>query len=829
MAIQTQTGASNANVLGAGLPVVGGDQQGANLIIRSNSTPVKGAVIFDELTPSFGPNSGAIQTNGGVGVLNNVSVGGQFINMPNGYSVNNVMIPPGQGGDYRGYFGLVGCVSGTQSGTVVTVTFATQTVPPFYIGQTVTIAAAAPSVYNSPWVVTSCSTSTFTFTANASSVGTMTTLGYAYAVLGGGSTSPAITFQNNTNTQTLQNNINDIAYAVANTNVQTFVITAVATGTITFANGTGNIPPFIVGQYFLVSNVTPTGYNGWWLCTASTTTTVSATMGGSGATSFVAGAGTVSCGYVVGTSIINPGSGYTQPPQITFAEPTTTASSLWFANMQGQLAPAAIPQTITLNGFTTIGAVSTVVTPSITNINGQTVTVSSSSTLYPGQPVLISGLTAGQSATTGMYNQLYYVVGYPGAGTTVNLAINPTNALWGITITFTGGSQTVSATLTSQITQTMSNGFAYFGWSAIGSGTPFFPGQLINISGTSANGNIPNFYNQTWQVYYATNTQVWIQTTYTQSLSANQGTITTQGTNVPQMFIRAPQTGSPYAIYYYQVTYPGYLSSTVPSHTYGFQLNGSAGLLYVGQVAQGYPVLGYSGIITQGAVHQVGCVVNIVITNAGSGYTGVSAPVVLLSRPDVPGGRQAQAICTVSSGAITTIQVTDQGSGYLNPPSVTFISAGSTGTGATAVAVIGNPGEKPIVSSMPIATIPANTYVLDFGLTGHNVVFLNTGTNSTVYFDNLANSGGTPYSKGFPLGRRVIMYVKNTSGSSITITFSNLLSANAGSTGNAPVITANHILKAEFIVLSQGNSFNQSGASYAGGSVNDVYATFTLT
>ena len=125
-------------------------------------------------------------------------------------------------------------------------------------------------------------------------------------------------------------------------------------------------------------------------------------------------------------------------------------------------------------------------------------------------------------------------------------------------------------------------------------------------------------------------------------------------------------------------------------------------------------------------------------------------------------------------------------------------------------------------------------YSLDFGLTGHNVVFLATGSNSTFYFDNMIASGGTPYAKGFPLGRRVILWVKNTHNASITLTFSNLTANNAGTSTNTVTLTGNKTVKCEFMVLTQGNQIvpgtsYTAVASYAGGSVNDVYATFTLT
>jgi hypothetical protein len=78
-------------------------------------------------------------------------------------------------------------------------------------------------------------------------------------------------------------------------------------------------------------------------------------------------------------------------------------------------------------------------------------------------------------------------------------------------------------------------------------------------------------------------------------------------------------------------------------------------------------------------------VASATITNAGSGYT--SPPVLTFTAPTEP-GRTAQGYAVISSGTVTSIVITDQGSGYDNasPPTIGF----SSGTGA-ATAVV-NPG-----------------------------------------------------------------------------------------------------------------------------------------
>jgi len=90
----------------------------------------------------------------------------------------------------------------------------------------------------------------------------------------------------------------------------------------------------------------------------------------------------------------------------------------------------------------------------------------------------------------------------------------------------------------------------------------------------------------------------------------------------------------------------------------------------------------------------------------GSGYT--SAPQVTISPPPksargLPPGSQAQAVATVSGGAVTNL-VFSSGFGYLTPPTISFTGGG--GTGASATAVLG------FVSSQPFAfqELPMNLW-----------------------------------------------------------------------------------------------------------------------
>jgi len=94
--------------------------------------------------------------------------------------------------------------------------------------------------------------------------------------------------------------------------------------------------------------------------------------------------------------------------------------------------------------------------------------------------------------------------------------------------------------------------------------------------------------------------------------------------------------------------------------------------------------------IDTGAVSTISApcgVVSATITNAGSGY-GSTPPVLTFTAPTDP-GRTAQGYAVLSSGTVSNIVITDQGSGYNNasPPTI----GGFGGGGATATAVV-NPG-----------------------------------------------------------------------------------------------------------------------------------------
>ena len=302
-------------------------------------------------------------------------------------------------------------------------------------------------------------------------------------------------------------------------------------------------------------------------------------------------------------------------------------------------------------------------------------------------------------------------------------------------------------------------------------------------------------------------------------------------------YVKAFQTGG--AIYYYYVTSGGIITA-LPVFNSGSSAAAGPTMTFIGALAQGYVSLGYTGALMQGAVQSLGCVSQIVLTAAGSAY--VAQPDVVISRPDYPGGRQATAIAQYSSGALTKIDITDPGTGYIYPPTVTIVAKAGGGSGATANAVIGSPATRSVISNMngwaytsgsyasyaPALSAGAysNRYAIDFSNQGNDVVLITSSSAPSVYFDSINNdTNGFILKNGYAQGRRVTVYFKNTGGAGLSISFPNLLGANSNTGGNSFSVTNGRTGKFEFIVL--GNTNQQTAASPP--IAYDVYCTATFS
>jgi hypothetical protein len=81
--------------------------------------------------------------------------------------------------------------------------------------------------------------------------------------------------------------------------------------------------------------------------------------------------------------------------------------------------------------------------------------------------------------------------------------------------------------------------------------------------------------------------------------------------------------------------------------------------------------------IIGGAVNQT-----VTVTNAGTNYT--YPPTVVFSAPP-PGGVQATGYCTLSGSTVSTVTLVDQGAGYSSAPTITFVNDPREGLNGTTV------------------------------------------------------------------------------------------------------------------------------------------------
>jgi hypothetical protein len=100
--------------------------------------------------------------------------------------------------------------------------------------------------------------------------------------------------------------------------------------------------------------------------------------------------------------------------------------------------------------------------------------------------------------------------------------------------------------------------------------------------------------------------------------------------------------------------------------------------ILIADPAKGYFTWDGTNLIFIGSVGQIG------IVQGGSGFT--SAPAVVISAPNNANGVQATAVATITANAVSSITITEAGTGYNASPTVTFVGGG--GSGANAVAGI---------------------------------------------------------------------------------------------------------------------------------------------
>ncbi len=136
---------------------------------------------------------------------------------------------------------------------------------------------------------------------------------------------------------------------------------------------------------------------------------------------------------------------------------------------------------------------------------------------------------------------------------------------------------------------------------------------------------------------------------------------------------------------------------------------GGSGYLSAPTVTVAAPASGVTATAT--ATLTAGVVTGITVISGGSGYSVANPPAVVIAPPKVPStppvtnvqfaGQAATAASSAVQSAgdqVTFIKVTNGGSGYSSPPSVTFSGGGGSGAVATAVLVAGRVVEVSVTS-----------------------------------------------------------------------------------------------------------------------------------
>lgn len=179
---------------------------------------------------------------------------------------------------------------------------------------------------------------------------------------------------------------------------------------------------------------------------------------------------------------------------------------------------------------------------------------------------------------------------------------------------------------------------------------------------------------------------------------------------------------------------------------------------------------GYTGVptvtdVTTGATYQaiVGGAVatSVTVTNGGTNYT--YPPQVNFSAPP-PGGIQATGYCTISAGVVTSVTIVDQGAGYSSPPTITFendpregLNGTTIGYNAAAIATLTGAltitGVLVLDHGKPVTALPTITFaggggasaaatpIMCWALTAYTVTGSGTGYTGTVEVTGL---GGFP-------------------------------------------------------------------------------------
>ena len=97
-------------------------------------------------------------------------------------------------------------------------------------------------------------------------------------------------------------------------------------------------------------------------------------------------------------------------------------------------------------------------------------------------------------------------------------------------------------------------------------------------------------------------------------------------------------------------------------------------------------------------------VASVRVDNGGSGYSGVNLPTLEFSAPVGSTAEKAQAVAVITGGAISSVNVTNQGAGYYSEPTLT-VTEGFGGSGAVLTPIIQPYGARDAISVFKTFTV----------------------------------------------------------------------------------------------------------------------------
>jgi hypothetical protein len=195
---------------------------------------------------------------------------------------------------------------------------------------------------------------------------------------------------------------------------------------------------------------------------------------------------------------------------------------------------------------------------------------------------------------------------------------------------------------------------------------------------------------------------------------------------------------------------------------------------------------------------------SIVVSNGGSGYT--SAPTVTLSGG---GGSGATAVATNSGGAVTAITITNPGSGYTSAPTVAF--SGGAGSGAAATATI-TPGVYLSISGNDGANINGT----------YTATLLSSNSFSYTLPSGFTPAAGVSFLGTVSLGSLTAVTATAVSGTTVTVTLASTSNIVAGQLITIAGTTGGTGINGTFVVTGTASG---NKVTYISSSSNPVNAT----